>query len=98
MQKVNQPPTKINNTGITVDVSSGKALFLSDVEEHKCRFLFLNRVIDRSLSAMNGCKGEGGKNPELQVTDHGSDTACMQTGRGRKKNYIGLEKHTQKNK
>lgn len=46
---------------------------------------FSNRVIDRSLSAMNGCKGKGGENPELQVTDHGSDTACMQTGRGRKK-------------
>lgn len=31
----------------------------------------------------------GGRNPELQVTDHGSDTACMhaskQTGRGRKR-------------
>lgn len=32
---------------------------------------------------------KGGENPELQVTDHGSDIACMQTGRGRKK-YIGL--------
>lgn len=47
-------------------------------------FPFPNRVIDRSLSAMNGCEGEGGKNPELQVTDHGSDTARMQTGRGGK--------------
>lgn len=71
-------------------------------------FPFSNRVIDRSLSAMNGCKREGGKNPELQVTDHGSDTACMQTGRGRgeRKNCIASERkkkkreinHTLKNK
>lgn len=57
---------------------------------------------------MNGCKREGGKNPELQVTDHGSDTACMQTGRGRgeRKNCIASERkkkkreinHTLKNK
>lgn len=48
------------------------------------RFPSSNRGIDRSLSAMNGCKGKGGENPELQVTDHGSDTACMQTVRGGK--------------
>ena len=30
-------------------------------------FHLANRVIDRSLSAMNGCKGKG-KNLELQVT------------------------------
>lgn len=36
---------------------------------------------------------KGGENPELQVTDHGSDIACMQTGRGRKKiHWLGGKK------
>lgn len=36
-------------------------------------------------------KGRGGENPELQVTDHGSDTACMQTGRGGKIIHTGYD-------
>lgn len=59
--------------------------FLSaTVAEHDGRFPFPTTFIDRSLSAMNGCKAnEGGENPELQVTDHGS--GFTQAGRGRKK-------------
>lgn len=68
-----------------------------DAQVYLVVFSFSNRVIDRSLSAMNGCKGEGGKNPELQVTDHGSDTARMQTGRGRKIHRLRAKKvHFQK--
>lgn len=54
--------------------------------------LFPTTFIDRSLSAMNGCKAnEGGENPELQVTDHGS--GFTQAGRGRKKLHrMALEK------
>lgn len=67
-----------------------------NVVEAHLSFPFSNRVIDRSLSAMNGCKEKGGKNPELQVTDHGSDTACMQTGRGRKKIALPWKKKKRK--
>lgn len=67
-------------------------------KEAQVSFPFSNRVIDRSLSAMNGCKREGGKNPELQVTDHGSDTACMQTGRGRGRGKIALPRKEEKRK
>lgn len=51
--------------------------------EHDGRFPFPTTFIDRSLSAMNGCKAKGGENPELQVTDHGS--GFTQAGRGTKK-------------
>lgn len=37
------------------------SVILSIVVESTETFPFSNRVIDRSLSAMNGCNGQGGK-------------------------------------
>lgn len=60
--KVKQPPSFLNQAHAYV---SGSLLWLAVVlKQHRAALLSLpsyNRVIDRSLSAMNGCKGKGGK-------------------------------------
>lgn len=71
---------------------------VSCVVEQNCRFLFLTALLIVVCLQWMAAKGRG-KNPELQVTDRGSDTACMQTGRGRKNitSARGAKKERKKN-
>lgn len=56
----------------------------SNANRQICRFSPLT-VLSIGSVCNEWLQREEGKNPELQVTDHGSRIACMQTGRGRKK-------------
>ena len=78
--QVNRGPASIASRGSTPGFYRRVS---ATVAEHNGRFPFPTTFIDRSLSAMNGCKAKGGGNPELQVTGHGS--GFTQAGRNRKK-------------